>query len=296
MVRMGSGSASAPFSDRARVRQAVRDVFPSASLRLEAEAPGIDYLAITTQEPRMAVAHVAIIDLQTPGLQIEVTEEIGEKGLTSTFCRERDCVVAINGEAGESPLFNADLGPWTGNLIARGKPVLLEDTNLRPFLSFDRNRRARFSPSSRTDRELTPEKYDTIWGRWNLLRRGRYVRDDDGEVFDQPRPRCAMAINADGTRLYLLIADGRQPGYSQGVRLDEMAKLLLGLGAKEGMTCDEGGSATMVLKSRDGVANAPSDRSNVWAPPDAPRITGANVERGTYTHFGVSYRPEASTE
>jgi hypothetical protein len=297
LLGAGTGSPDArPFGDSERIGSAVRAVFPSAEYRLQAEAEGVDYIAITTQSPRLAVVHVAIVDLTAPGLRIEITDRKGEKSLTSDFARERDCVVAINGEAGKSPIFNAALGPWTGNWVVRGEAVQMEDTNLRPFLAFDRNNRAWYSQANRVDRELTPEKYNTLWGRWDLLRHGRFPHDSDSEVFDNPRPRCAMTIDRDGSKLFLLIADGRQPGYSEGIRVNEAAKLLAGLGAHEGMTCDEGGSAAMYLRSRDGIASAPSDRSNFWAPPDAPRISGANVERGTYTHFGVSFRPDASDD
>jgi hypothetical protein len=69
-------------------------------------------------------------------------------------------------------------------------------------------------------------------------------------------PRTAVGISEDGTRLYLVTVDGRQPA-SVGMSLYELADLMTRLGAREALNLDGGGSTTLVAGSR--VANRPSD-------------------------------------
>ncbi|NLJ79620.1 MAG: phosphodiester glycosidase family protein [Firmicutes bacterium] len=69
-------------------------------------------------------------------------------------------------------------------------------------------------------------------------------------------PRTALGITADG-KLLLVTVNGRKPNISVGMSLEELADLLLELGAVEAMNLDGGGSTTMVI--RDLVLNLPSD-------------------------------------
>lgn len=77
-------------------------------------------------------------------------------------------------------------------------------------------------------------------------------------------PRTAAGIAAGGGRLLLVTVDGRQPGWSVGMRLDELAWLLTALGAEHAVNLDGGGSTAMVVRDSTGaallVANRPSDR------------------------------------
>lgn len=72
-------------------------------------------------------------------------------------------------------------------------------------------------------------------------------------------PRTAIGLAADGQRAWLVVADGRQPGYSEGMSLNELTALFLDLGAADALNLDGGGSSAMVLR-RDGrhiVVNSP---------------------------------------
>lgn len=66
-------------------------------------------------------------------------------------------------------------------------------------------------------------------------------------------PRTAVGIK--DNKLFLFTVDGRQPGYSDGMTLYEMAELLLGNGIKDAINLDGGGSTTMVVR-RQGEATA----------------------------------------
>jgi hypothetical protein len=67
-------------------------------------------------------------------------------------------------------------------------------------------------------------------------------------------PRTALGYNAD--TLFLVVADGRQPKYSTGLTLYELASILTELGATEAINLDGGSSSTFVVN--DAVINKPS--------------------------------------
>ena len=67
-------------------------------------------------------------------------------------------------------------------------------------------------------------------------------------------PRTALGYNAD--TLFLVVADGRQPKYSTGLTLYELASILIELGATEAINLDGGSSSTFVVE--DTVINKPS--------------------------------------
>ena len=67
-------------------------------------------------------------------------------------------------------------------------------------------------------------------------------------------PRTALGYNAD--KLFLVVADGRQPKYSTGLTLYELASILIELGATEAINLDGGSSSTFVVN--DTLINKPS--------------------------------------
>ncbi len=220
-----------------------------------------------------AVAQVwlVIADLQHAGLEIKLDTDTRSKRLTSQFARENDCAVAINGEAGRSSDRDSGLGEWKGNLVCRGQVILRERPDEpHPFLAFDRQNHATYVPGAARERTLPATAYNAIWGRYDALLDGVVVVKDEGSR----QPHTAMAINQAGTRLYLLVVDGRQSGYSRGLGRRDVAGVLKAFGAHHGMLCDEGGSSCIYLKRFGGIANIPCD--------DEGR------ERPTYTHFGLS--------
>lgn len=76
-------------------------------------------------------------------------------------------------------------------------------------------------------------------------------------------PRTALGLSRDGTRLWLVTIDGRQPEYGIGMSLLELGTLMRDLGAVEAINLDGGGSTVMVTRNSSGrlaVVNRPSDR------------------------------------
>ncbi len=83
-------------------------------------------------------------------------------------------------------------------------------------------------------------------------------------------PRTAIAKLKE-SKLLLMTVDGRQPGVSVGMTLQELAEYLLSLGAIDAMNLDGGGSTTMVLDGK--VVNTPSDREGERKVGDAILVT-----------------------
>ena len=69
----------------------------------------------------------------------------------------------------------------------------------------------------------------------------------------------------------MITIDGRQPGVSVGMNLQELAEYLLSIGAADAMNLDGGGSTTMFLNGR--VVNKPSDKDGERKVSDAILVT-----------------------
>jgi len=78
-------------------------------------------------------------------------------------------------------------------------------------------------------------------------------------------PRTAVGVDASGRRLILMVIDGRQPEWSVGVTLAELATLMIDRGADDAINLDGGGSSAFVYDlDADGAVghwrtNRPSD-------------------------------------
>ncbi|MCG3178760.1 MAG: hypothetical protein BIFFINMI_01089 [Phycisphaerae bacterium] len=270
---VGQGaSRQAWLFDLPAARADIERQFGSAQVLPTACDDATDVVQIRLADP-LVKCWLAVIDLAHPGLEICLGTNVDRKSLTSRFARDNGCSVAINGEAGRSPDANSGFGEWIGNLIDRGKPILLQDSDKRPFLAFSRENRATYSPAAVVDREVTPEKFNCIWGRIDAIVGGQVITADSRNR----QPRTTMGIDREGRRLYLLVADGRQPGHSIGLTRAEVGRLMAAFGAHDGMLCDEGGSSCIYLAALGGIANTPSDNHG--------------QERPTYTHFGVRLAP-----
>ena len=89
-----------------------------------------------------------------------------------------------------------------------------------------------------------------------LLQNGRLAVGTDAEVFfgssiPARHPRSAVGVLRDGGTL-LVVVDGRQPA-SRGVTPNELAALLLGLGAVDAVNLDGGGSSALVVRPPGGA-------------------------------------------
>ena len=212
--------------------------------------------------------YVMAVDLATVGLEFLVTPSKNPNGYLCTrtvskFLTEFSMDVAINGD-GYTYL---DASVNSGTICpGGGDPVQAN--------SFAASRGAIYWPTKTADpvvyissvNQVTvntaPNKiFNAVSGDRVVVQAGVKVKN----LADQtPSPRTAIGVNKTGRWLILMVVDGRQAGYSEGVTFPELADLLLSYGAYSGVNMDGGGSSTMVIKGADGKArilNSPIDQN-----------------------------------
>jgi hypothetical protein len=78
-----------------------------------------------------------------------------------------------------------------------------------------------------------------------LLLEGRIIPDPSDLAL---HPRTALGFDDSGTWLLLVVIDGRQPGFSEGVTLYELANILQSQGCSQSINLDGGGSSIMLIR------------------------------------------------
>jgi hypothetical protein len=108
--------------------------------------------------------------------------------------------------------------------------------------------------------ETSPSMLESVGGSPLLLREGQVAVNGDAPdptgLITKAHPRTMVGWN--GSESFLVVVDGRQPGYSMGLTIPDAANLLIHLGATEGINLDGGGSTTLAVGGT--VVNRPSDR------------------------------------
>jgi hypothetical protein len=114
---------------------------------------------------------------------------------------------------------------------------------------------------------------EAIGGGPRLVRDGEvsieYEQEGLGRRFvDERHPRTAIGYTESQEVIFLVTVDGRQPGYSEGMTLPELAEFMCcrlaeyansGANAYQALNLDGGGSTTMVVRQQ--VVNRPSDET-----------------------------------
>jgi exopolysaccharide biosynthesis protein len=96
-----------------------------------------------------------------------------------------------------------------------------------------------------------------VAGNEVILVNGKLHVDDPQN--DTNYARTVVALNKAGTKLWLILVDGKQPTYSEGITLEAIAQIALQLGADSAINLDGGGSTTLVaeIDRKPTVLNAP---------------------------------------
>ena len=103
------------------------------------------------------------------------------------------------------------------------------------------------------------EPVEAMAGFGPIVKEGTVTAAPDGAL----HPRTAIGVDQNGIAMWLVVVDGRQKNYSEGMNLHELGRLMLGLGCWNATNMDGGGSSIMGLVGEDGqlrVMNSPSGR------------------------------------
>ncbi|GFN22139.1 hypothetical protein TAMC210_04550 [Thermanaeromonas sp. C210] len=93
------------------------------------------------------------------------------------------------------------------------------------------------------------EVTEAIGGREIILRDGQIALPENSRdpLITARHPRTAVGVTRDG-RLEILVVDGRQPGYSDGMTLYELAEFMLDRGIVAALNLDGGGSSVLAAR------------------------------------------------
>jgi len=228
---------------------------------------GVIYYRRVHLTPRLFIAHIITVDLNTSGLEFLVTpgdvnSEFPLQAMTtSSFAKKYKVQVAINGD-GFTPWYsNGIFGYYphpgdgvTPNGFAVSQGNKYHDASNTPTFYVTSTNHVGFSVPG--DERI----YNAISGDRMIVENKMVVPGLDDRI---PAPRSAIGINGEGNKLILVVVDGRQFLYSQGATMAELAGIMIFYGADTAMNLDGGGSSTLVAKSGLGVKvlNSPIDKN-----------------------------------
>ncbi len=292
----------------ARVKVAPQFVRPVASAAPQVLAPGVRYWAERREQPRPIMLHVVEIDLSQAGpLEFATTPPLslpadpaaapGSQRFavqkTSEHARQAGWLVAVNASYflpfdGGRLMFRPYV-PQPGAL-ASVAPAWLDgtvrppgDTSLDPradgmvcLVPGGFAISAGLCPAGSTPAFAAGPVLLQDGRRLPLTAREAGQRPDASGIpqyFRSPEPRTALGLDPAGRRAWMVVVDGRQSGYSEGMTVPELAALFESLGARDAINLDGGGSSTLALSGA--VANSPIHTS----------IPGR--ERPVANHFGL---------
>ena len=218
---------------------------------------GVDYYGFELDDPRMMQGHAVRVDTRAEGVSFFATppDEGGEREVLSrkgsSFLTEFGLQVAVNASPfGPTGVSEGEAQHIWGLHVYRGQLVSPHHTN-RPAFALTRDNEPFFIEYGAG----YDDAYYALTGFYMILEDGKAVVDPEeriGRGTRQVHPRTAIGVCEDSRLVYLLVVDGRRPGYSEGAETMEMAALLRLLGAHNGMNFDGGGSSTLVVEGEDG--------------------------------------------
>ncbi|MEU8526693.1 phosphodiester glycosidase family protein [Streptomyces sp. NPDC048629] len=171
-------------------------------------------------------------------------------------------VTAVNTSRGAG----VPAGGSTVQAIGESADWLLRHAAVGTKLTFDervldgRGRRVRLTPDT-TILQVGPTLVRD--GKVSVnARRDGIIREGADQTFTynwtvRANPRSMIGVDDRG-RLLVVVVDGRQAGYSEGLSIADAARLMRRLGARAAMNLDGGGSSVMATAA-SGIVNRPSD-------------------------------------
>jgi hypothetical protein len=252
---------------------------------------GVVYRREFRQIPRPVIIHSVEIDLEEAGARFFVTPGDPARELpldartTSQFLKEFKVQVALSGDF---------IYPWRSNTLLDyyprvGDPVQVYGRAMSGGVLYADGMQKGYRPTFWFDRNHVPsfaepeEPLHAVSGDLICVREGKpFIHNPDEPYHTGIHPRAAIGLNFEGTKLYLIAIDGRQPNYSEGVTIRQLGEIAIGYGVHTLLNLDGGGSVALVTQGADGeprVLNSPIDL----------KIPGR--ERAIGNHIGVFAQP-----
>lgn len=231
------------------------------------------------------------------GLAIKAVQSTSEykRDLTSTLARSAGAVLAVNSAyfwIKELPSRSGSIVVSGGKVMGHPRTSATRNGKTFPLLhgAFGVKRDGTYDFSWVTELDGKPFAYPVplpssellvpppasqtfpaggkVWDVWEgvgagpmLVRNGVFCLTDTEEKFgpthaSRRHPRTAVGVTG-AQNLIFFVVDGRQPEYSMGMSLAELAQTMLDLGCRDALNLDGGGSSAFVVQGN--LLNKPSD-------------------------------------
>ena len=251
---------------------------------------GISYSRIVRDNPSL-IYHLIEVDLSAEGLRFFTTPADAIEGYdfsartTSDFLEEFDLQLAINGDF---------FDPWYSYSPFNYYPKIGDGVNARGFAVADGQIASEgYAPELSSTLYITTDNQASftlpnapiqtaISGNIMLVENGDYAVTEGNSYLDNRHPRTAIALSEDASTLFLLVVDGRQPNYSVGVTMLELATIIIEHGGYSALNLDGGGSVAMVMENENGDAHLLNSAIHTRIP---------YRERPIANHFGLYALP-----
>lgn len=252
------------------------------------------YKKYITSDPLILQVYVVKINLNDVDIRFLTTPPLNKQGVrtnfmqTSSFLYTHNLQVAINGDGWDREGDNSisGLSAFHGDIY--GSPNSGE-----PSIYFSKDNEVSFL-------EKPKEIWNAVSGFSVIAKDGMITKDTVGK--EKREPRTSIGLDENNNILIFIIVDGRQPGFSSGIGLENLAKLQLEHGATIALNMDGGGSSTLAIQGKfeEGlensiVVNSPSDELEYYedelGEPSEVSIPYTGTERIVANHLGVSAKP-----
>lgn len=236
--------------------------------------PGIIYFSETRTNPPTRL-FVAEVHLKTPGLRVRVAPggpDPDGPGQWQTTLMEptkiavrENFVLVVNGDFFDargvkdaegllSPYRADNWASVIGTAVTDGKAWSVDATR-RPCLVVHRNHTLTIEKLAKP----ATDDWEVVGGNTMLLKEGVDVAPST----PTRHPRTVVGLDATGTKLIILVVDGRKPGIAVGMSYHELAAEMLKLGCEQAMNLDGGGSSVMAVRDpktgKMKILNEPTD-------------------------------------
>jgi hypothetical protein len=215
------------------------------------------YKTMILTDPLIRV-YIVKINLNDKDLRFLVTPY--QKGLqrTSDFLTQHGLSYAINGGGWPTDgtyVTNADA---SGTTASMSDLYVFNDPWVTVFLS-EKNE------VTMGEKPKEQEIYNAVTG-FNIIVKDGDINDRVKDKnhpnhklgYDLLEPRTSIGYDENNNIMIWIVVDGRQPGFSNGINLYDLAELQIAEGATQAFNMDGGGSSTLVVAGQ-GVVNSPSD-------------------------------------
>ncbi len=229
--------------------------------------PGVTYQRVFWDEEDPVLIHLIEMDAQTANLSFFVTPPDTSGGMehlaqtTGEFAATHGVQIAING--GFFDPFEATT-PWDF-YPKTGDPVNVFGINISNSVVYSTDT-AWWAAACFTGEQVVISQLDcpigteqAVSGNMQFVLNGDLHPEVQWTQYNVGiHPRTVIATNADHSKIWFVVVDGRQDDYSIGVSLADLGNYLLEIGAYQALNLDGGGSSTLIHNDgRPRVLNAP---------------------------------------